>query len=1069
MSDKTISHYRILEKLGSGGMGEVYLAEDTRLNRKVALKLISEGLATSDDTRRRFIQEAQAASALNHPHILTIYDIGSEEGRDFIAMEFVEGETLHGRILAGEAFSASHTAKIGTQLASALARAHEAGIIHRDLKPANIMLRPDGYTKILDFGLAKLIEPPAAAAAEAETIAAEMTRPGALMGTPQYMSPEQARGKTVDHRSDIFSLGCVLYEMVTGRKPFQADSAVDTLHAIIHDAPRPMTGLSHDVPIELQRIIDKCMAKDPGDRYQHTDEIELDLRQFHQSFEASRTSVSGSYASVSSGPFARNEQAGGRGRRLAWVLGVYLVAGAGVILLTRWLSDHLVLSPHLDDLVIVALLALLPAVFLFGMGRGGPAVGGWNKALRIGFPVNLLAAAALLVLIFGGKELGAVTKAVTVRNELGQEIQRVIPKAELRKRLAVMFFENDTGDSAQDWLQYGLSLMVVYDLSQDLFLHLNSGFDLASEMKAAGFPSGTGLPLTLKRKIADDEHLDYFASGSIAVTGEAYTIETTLHQTKTGKLIATRSVTGEDLFALAVEIALQIKRDLDIPERHIEETKDLPASEILTESIDAFRLFIAGLEALRVEDDWPLAIERIEQAVDEDPTFALAMLTLQDVYTLANQGDKRGPVLERLMQHLYKLPERDQFRTKASYYGQKEEPEKTLAVVKMWAELYPEDANAHATLALIHWTRDEIDESIASYRRILELDPQHGDVYLRVGELCAQKGDFEEARAAYQAYAERFPDNREGFSALAELHENMGDYESARSSHERALLVDPAHLPTKISLATISRKIGQFDEALAQYGDALREAASAEDSTEVFGAMAALYTARGQIRASIAYEDSAMEQTKSYWPPLMVLSARLEYVHRYAQAQDEEKAFEALEEMSSSLSPPLNKFVAFGYIATYLELEDAEKAEELLGEAEETVQAFQMELLRFQMFHYAGRIDEINGRYSEAIENYEKELQLRPTQIHTNRLIGRCYRKLGRYEDAKASLDEVLDVLPFDAQTHYEMALVYSDMGRREKGWEHLRTALRVWEDADRTYKPAIRARATLKEWESTS
>jgi serine/threonine-protein kinase len=275
-----LSHYRIVRKIGAGGMGEVYLAEDTRLDRKVAVKLLGEEFNRNEDRLRRFIGEAKAASALNHPHILTVYDIGeTESGTHFLATEYIEGQTLrqhiqHSRMKIREVLD------IIVQVASALSAAHQAGIIHRDIKPENLMLRPDGIVKVLDFGLAKLTEKTTPTTdSEAATVSRKATDPGMVMGTVQYMSPEQARGKTVDSRTDIFSLGVVLYELVAGRAPFVGESSTDVLAAILDKEPLPLLRFTDDVPAELQRIVSKCLRKERDERYQTIKDLLLDLRE----------------------------------------------------------------------------------------------------------------------------------------------------------------------------------------------------------------------------------------------------------------------------------------------------------------------------------------------------------------------------------------------------------------------------------------------------------------------------------------------------------------------------------------------------------------------------------------------------------------------------------------------------------------------------------------------------------------------------------------------------------------------------------------------------------------------
>src|SRR6202521_5988235 len=298
-SGKKLGRYEIRSKLGAGGMGEVYLAQDTKLDRKVALKILPAELAANQDRMRRFVQEAKAAAALNHPNIAHIYEIGESEGTNFIAMEFVDGETLREKAHPGKS-ELKVLLKFLHQVAQGLAKAHASGIVHRDLKPDNIMITRDGHAKILDFGLAKLImsEPPAVAggsnpnynpsataarADKAEEPTAMMpvqhSAPGVVMGTVGYMSPEQAQAKPVDRRSAIFSFGCILYEAATGRRPFAGDSVIDTLHKIIHDPAPAITDFNPSASPELQRVIRKCLAKEPEKRYQTIRDTANDLEE----------------------------------------------------------------------------------------------------------------------------------------------------------------------------------------------------------------------------------------------------------------------------------------------------------------------------------------------------------------------------------------------------------------------------------------------------------------------------------------------------------------------------------------------------------------------------------------------------------------------------------------------------------------------------------------------------------------------------------------------------------------------------------------------------------------------
>ena len=276
MIDKRISHYKILEKLGEGGMGEVYLAEDTKLNRRVALKFLPVQLASDEELKERFKREAQAAATLNHPNIITVYEVSEHKNRPFIAMEYVEGESLKD-LIGKKDLSINEVLDISLQISDGLAVAHEAGIVHRDIKPQNILMGKDGRVRICDFGLAKLRRD------------VTLTQAGSTLGTVAYMSPEQAQGKEADHRSDIFSFGVVLYEMIANQLPFKGEHDAAVMNSIANDSPEPLGRYKTNVPEGLQRIVDKALAKDKSERYQHADDLLADLKREKRNLELSKT------------------------------------------------------------------------------------------------------------------------------------------------------------------------------------------------------------------------------------------------------------------------------------------------------------------------------------------------------------------------------------------------------------------------------------------------------------------------------------------------------------------------------------------------------------------------------------------------------------------------------------------------------------------------------------------------------------------------------------------------------------------------------------------------------------
>jgi eukaryotic-like serine/threonine-protein kinase len=330
MTGRTVSHFEILEKIGEGGMGAVYKARDTHLGRIVAVKVLTIAKAADPDRRKRFVQEARSASALNHPNIVTIYEIFQEGQRDFIVMEFVAGKTLD-HFIGRRGMRVPETLKFSMQIADALAKAHSAGIVHRDLKPANIMIADDGRVKILDFGLAKLTEPEARPSQSQATVTRPMdlgaqTEDGIILGTVAYMSPEQAEGRTVDARSDIFAFGAVLYEMLTGRRAFEGPSKMATLSSVIREEPKPIAEVAPGVPREVEKLVARCLRKDVERRAQHMSDVKLALDEIKEDSESGRLAA-GPASSSRPPPRERLAWIGAAGLMLVCAIGIWLWQG----------------------------------------------------------------------------------------------------------------------------------------------------------------------------------------------------------------------------------------------------------------------------------------------------------------------------------------------------------------------------------------------------------------------------------------------------------------------------------------------------------------------------------------------------------------------------------------------------------------------------------------------------------------------------------------------------------------------------------------------------------------------
>ncbi|HUR96862.1 MAG TPA: serine/threonine-protein kinase, partial [Pyrinomonadaceae bacterium] len=391
--EQTISHYRLLRKLGAGGMGEVYLAEDAMLHRRVAFKLLPQATIADQHAKKRLLREAQAAATLDHPNICTVYEVGEAEGHSFIAMQYVEGATLADEIKKDPP-EWRNALDVAVQIADALAEAHAHNVIHRDIKPGNIMLTPRGQVKVLDFGLAKFLHAPQNLNTEADTEEL-LSRADTIVGTPPYMSPEQLRGEVVDTRTDIFSFGIVVYEMLTGRQPFSRPSRAETAAALLTEEPATLSTYAPETPVEFQRIVRKCLEKDKALRYQTMQDVATDLRQLQREHEVSAPSNTPSIVSPTAVTSGRSPA---RWITAAVVLLLLSAVGVG---LYRWL----IANPS----TAVTSLAVLPFANLSGDPNTEYLSDGLTESLidRLSLLPDLKVMSRSSVFRYKGKEVDA--------------------------------------------------------------------------------------------------------------------------------------------------------------------------------------------------------------------------------------------------------------------------------------------------------------------------------------------------------------------------------------------------------------------------------------------------------------------------------------------------------------------------------------------------------------------------------------------------------------------------------------------------------------------------------------
>jgi len=1031
--------YAVERELGQGGMATVFLAQDLKHERRVAIKVMGHDLAAQLGADR-FLREIKTAAQLNHPNILPLYDSGEADGLLYYVMPFVDGGSLRDRLDREGALPLEDALRIAQEVADALHTAHASGIIHRDIKPENILFIA-GRPVVADFGIARAVR---AAGGE------NLTQTGMAVGTPAYMSPEQAAGDPhLDGRSDVYALGCVLYEMLAGRPPFTGRNAMEVLARHTMDAVTPVRTARPTVPPNVDETVLRALAKVPADRF-------ATAREFAEA-------VAGRLAARPAGPGA--VLAGLlSGRVLAIVAGYALVTVLAWVA-TRWIADRFALSPHLPGFVLAMLGFLLPGVVAVAyiIGNRGAR---WRAGHTAGVSANLAAAVVTLVVMFGGKDLGAATMAVTLTNEDGTRVERVIPKGEFRKRLAIFYFDADPGDSLARELSYGIPDAVGVDLFQDLFVDIRTPGNFRDRLQAAGFRDLRGVGLSLARDIAAEQFREQFVTGTVRTLGDTVEVTMTVYRTATGEPVSTTTATGTDPLALADQLSTDLRGTVNVPEGYASTVADLPVSELLTHSRAAFGHYVRANRALVVDNDFAGATASLEAAVAEDSTFALAQYTLFLAYVFGNRAQDGLKPIQAAVDYSFRLPERLRNQVKANYYEMRQQPDKMYAVIEMNAELFPTDILALRALAQIQSLRAQRREAIDTFKRILELDPQEHDYLRAIGDLYRSLGDNEQALEHYQRYTELNPNDRRGFLAVGDLRRTQGDHAAARAAFERAAILQGGEVEAALRIADLDLDVGHLDQAQRGYEGALAGSRTAGDSAQALDGLRRYFAFRGRIRDVIEYRERAWAEQAKSAPPIQIMIQRLNGLGEFIASGDTARALALLAEYQAQLQPPFDAFKPLGDLDIALELEDPARIDSAARACEAMIERLSYEFLRPTVAYARGQAHYLRGEYREAITAWEEEERLNPGDPTTSRQLGQAYRELGEHRKAEAAFQDALRVRPADPRTHYELALLEDARGRRERAVEHLRAALDVWSEADPAYKWARRAREKLAQLE---
>ncbi len=957
--------YQVIEELGKGGMGKVYKVFDQEVQAKMALKLIKPEVSADKNTIDRFRNELKIARDISHKNICRMYDLGREAGNYFITMEYVSGEDLKSFIRRSRQLVVGTAIFIAKQVCDGLAEAHRLGVVHRDLKPGNIMIDKEGNAKIMDFGIARSIS------------VKGITGAGVMIGTREYMSPEQVEGKEIDQRSDIYSLGIILYEMLTGQVPFEGDTPFTIGVKQKSEIPKDPRELNVQIPQDLSRLVLKCLEKDKERRYQNADELRADLEKIEKGIPTTERPIP-KRKTVTSKPIT--------------------------LTINR-------------------------------------------KKLFV--PLSILAAIAVVVI--------GLWRFLPKR--------RVAPPPSDKPSLAVVYFENNTGDENLDNWRKGISDLLITDLMQSRYLKVLGGdrlFDILNKMdqlEAKSFSS------EVLKRVAAQGGVNHIARGSYSKAGDILRIDMILQDARSAEPIATYRVEAkgeEGIFAMVDELTKWTKASLKISAEQVASDLDGEIGQVTTSSPEAYKYYLEGIK-LHLAGHWQQSIPFMEKAIAIDPGFAMAFRSMGMAYGNMGKVDERRKYMQEALKLSDRLPEREKLFIRGSaFYSVPSTYEKAIETYEKLISLYSESSeavSANINLGNIYNHIEEWDKAIECYESAIKAGTSFANAYANLSTSYMAKGEYDKAKKVLEDGVNRFPDNLMAHWNLGMLYAFQGQFDLALDEADKAAAIDPTY--TKARFYHLIWDFTKAEEVYKKWlgfidpGDHLL---AREQLGYLYKTLGKFEEAKNQIMLGI---DLAEKQKED----MNLLYLYYDLAYHYLRSGKYREALEAVEKPRISEQLPIVDRIYIlemkGWIYAEMgRLADARNvAEEIKGLVETS-------LYKKSIRHYhflTGMIQLKRKDYSEAIKSFQDSVSLFPhpyTWETENALymyyLARAYYESGDLRKARDEFERIVDFLPgrtlcgdLYAQTYYRLGTIYERQGNKAKASENYQRFLDLWKDAD--------------------
>jgi len=960
--------YQIIEELGKGGMGRVYKALDKETHEKIALKLIAPEIASDKKTIERFRNELTTARKIAHRNVCRMFDLNREQENYYITMEYVSGGDLKKFIRRSKQLSVGTALGLARQILEGLAEAHRQGIVHRDLKPNNIMIDDDGNARIMDFGIARIVK------------GKGITGSGVIIGTPEYMSPEQAEAKEIDHRSDIYSLGVILFEMVTGQLPFEGDTPLSIAMKHKGEAPKKPKEINPQIPDGLSNLILKCLEKNKQDRYQDTKEIESELEKVEQGLPTTDR------------VFQKKKP-----------------------ITSREITVQFSLR-------------------------------------KIGFPVLITLAIAVVGLMIWSP-WNRKTSAPVLND---------------KPSLAVMYFENNTGDPSLDHWRKALSDLLITDLSQSRHLRILSGEELFHVLKEMNREDASVYSWADLEGVTREGGIEHVVVGKLVKAGETFRIDAQIQKPQTREVVVSERVEGvgeDSLFTMVDALTRKIKAALNFSERTIADDIDQDVTNITTGSKEALKYYIEGRK-LHDAGKYRESIEIMEKAVSLDPEFATAYRSLAVAWwNLGYTAEARKYDL-KAFENKHKVSERERLRIEAQYYQSSSQSnwDKAIATYEKLLEIYPDESSSSTNLIVLQFMLERWDQAWARVEKHID-KPESFYPYFWRGQLLMIREQYEEAAQVLEHYLDVYHDHPMIRLALSIVFLSQNRFDAALQEIDKALAIvaDPTVLNFKGDILLCR---GQWEKAEIEYSRLLE---MEEKIGPVWGhqSLGALHLYKGKFGAAATHFKRAGELASELNDDEESAESRLLQVYTFIRMGKIVKARNICEEEQKKAAQSGSFFrqttAAYMKGLSYIHQGDIRETERSIQELTGIVERGLVPKLIRYVFHLRGLVELENKNFSPAADYFRKATALMPGEsgwpddralfIYS---LGRVYWEAGELGQAQKQFEEILGLTSgriyfgdVYAKSLFKLGDIFERRNMKSQAVEYYEKFLELWKDAD--------------------